>query len=380
MTTTHSEIKVTSKRITKNDLNQLAKSKYGETVSCEHVRAGKRGWYLYNGTEPNFLGINANEAFNYLQSQASNIEKSTLNAETVTPIPKEVQMTETSEPETTTKPAIDTTEITVLATPANETVTANSEPVTTEVTPAPESERIPISPEELQEIFFEKFPNSFFREPEKVRPIQKYVHKKIRRAFDYKYTKDEVSATLALYTQTKEYCRAVMEGGERIDLEGNSCGKVSQQHQDDAKARFFGEKSMRPAKQKKLKTPKVPLSPPQLEQLVVGSVEICVKIHELPADSKTTRNGWEEFIIDVKGQMVKITVRPRTWKKLQNAAKEYPAWIANIRGQMGPYTKGSFELLSPGIQIFEKKPKMSNVDEDEIETHSNSESPTIDNM
>jgi len=368
MTTTHSETKVTTnKRITKNDLNQLAKSKYGEAVSCEHVRTGKRGWYLYKGAESDFIGINANEAFNYLQAHS---QMPASNTETVTPVLKEVQIAETSEPET--NPTI-APEMTVSTTPTEETVTASSK--TTEAPPAQVSERLPVSPEALQEIFFEKFPQTFFREPEKVRPIQKYVHKKLRRALDYEYTKDEVSATLALYTQTPEYCRAVMEGGERIDLEGNPCGQVSEQHQEDAKARFLGEKAMRPAKQKKPKTPKPPLPNPQLEQLVSGSLEVCVKIHDLPADSKTTRNGWEEFIIDTKGQMVKITVRPRTWKKLQTAAKEYPAWIANLRGQMGPYTKGSFELLSPGIQIFEKKPKMSNTDENEIETPSNSEQP-----
>jgi hypothetical protein len=307
-----------------------------------------------------------------LQSQASSIEKSVSNAETVTP--EEFQIAEVPEPETTENPTSNSETSVPMPPP---TITASSEVTTKATTPKPVAKRLPVSPEALQEIFFEKFPNTFFREAEKVRPIQKYVHKKIRRALDYEYTKDEVSAALALYTQTKEYCRAVMEGGKRIDLEGNPCGEVSEPHQDDAKARFLGEKAMRPAKQKKPKTPPAPLPPPQLEQLVAGSIEICVKISELPADSKTTRNGWEEFIIDVKGQMVKITVRPRTWKKLQKAAKEYPSWIANIRGQMGPYTKGSFELLSPGIQIFEKQPKMSNTKENEIATHSNSEQPTI---
>ncbi|EDN66392.1 hypothetical protein BGP_0630 [Beggiatoa sp. PS] len=228
---------------------------------------------------------------------------------------------------------------------------------------------MPISAEDLLEIFFEKFSNTFFKEAEKIRPIQKYIHKKIRRASNYEYTKDEVSATLALYTQSIEYCQALIKGGQRIDLEGKPCGEVSEQHQEDAKLRLLGEKSMRPTKQKKPKPPIKSLPPPQLEQLVKGKMELCVKINDLPGDSKTTRNGWEEFIIEIGKQNVKMTVRPRTWKKLQVAAREYPSWVANIRGKMGPCVKNNFELLNPGVQIFEKIPKQR-------ETPVNSENET----
>ena len=122
---------------------------------------------------------------------------------------------------------------------------------------------------------------------------------------------------------------------------------------------------MRPANKKKPKKPLVQLPPPKLDQLVLGSMELCVKINELPADSKTLRNGWEEFIIDTKGQMVKITVRPKTWKKLQKASNEYPLWIANIRGKMGSRVKNGFELLMPGVQIFEKNSqRLSQLEDD----------------
>ena len=94
-----------------------------------------------------------------------------------------------------------------------------------------------------------------------------------------------------------------------------------------------------------------------VDELIKGKLEICIKINDLPNDSKTLRNGWEEFIIDTQGKMVKITVRPRTWKKLQEASRNYPAWIANIRGTIGSRIKGGFELLTPGVQIFEKTPK-----------------------
>jgi ProP effector len=371
-----------TKRITKTDLNKLAKSLYGEDAYCEHTRSGKRGWYLYKDkdTEQTFIGANANEAFGDLESQAPQSSETPATPATA-PVVNEAfgdlesqtpQSSETPVPPTT--PVEKSTNIPITQDVATETPTASKKKTNIPIKPDSTTDSFrgkleitnertehPISPEELLEILLEKFPNTFFREPEKIRPIQKYIHKKIRRVFDGKYTKNEILAALALYTQTIDYCKKIIEGGERIDLEGKSCGEIPQQHIEDALARVSGKKSMRPAKEKKAKPPKVPLSPPDPDQLISGKMEILVKIHELPADSKTLRNGWEEFVIDAKGLKVKIAVRPRTWKKLQQANKEYSLWVANIRGKMGPQRmggfKGGFELLTPGIQIFERMPK-----------------------
>jgi len=364
MATTNSKTEPTSKRITKIDLNQLAKSYYGEEAYCEHSRSGKRGWYLHNGSEQTFIGANATEAFNYLQSQENAMDTSasdapvTPDAATIAPATppsgaetEGVAMAVPATPEVAT--AVSTTPEEVATQTAVTPEAATEAPVTPEEVP----EKLPIQPEELLEILLEKFPNTFFREPENIRPVQNYIHKKIRRVLNNEYTKDEISAAMALYTQTLDYCKKLILGGPRIDLDGNLCEEVAQQHIEDAKARIAGEKLMRPANKKKPKKPQVQLPPPQLDQLVFGKMEIGVKINELPADSKTLRNGWEEFIIDINGQMVKIVVRPKTWKKLQKASNEYSSWIANMRGKMGTRTKNGFELLTPGIQIFEKKTK-----------------------
>jgi chemotaxis protein histidine kinase CheA len=410
--TANSKTKSTNKRITKADLNQLAKSIYGEEVYCEHVRSGKRGWYLHQGTQQSFIGANATEAYTHLQSQEDTVtetsssepetttntkpdsekieenqtlisanqtdeveqnkapvsassKKETAENQTPTSASAKEEMTETPTPvsakEETAEKETPTSVSAKEETAETETPTSASskeEAVTSKTATSKKAENKPsVSPQELLDIFFEKFPNSFFREAEKIRPIQKYIHKKIRQVLSYEYTKEEVSAALALYTQSIEYCQALIKGGQRIDLNGKSCGDISEQHQEDAKARLAGEKPMRPAKQKKPKPPLKPLPPPQLDKLVEGKMELCVKINDLPADSKTTRNGWEEFIIEIGKHNVKMTVRPRTWKKLQNAAREYPEWVANIRGKMGPNQKNSFELLNPGVQIFEKIPK-----------------------
>jgi hypothetical protein len=360
-----------TKRITKADLNKLAKSLYGEDAYCEHTRTGKRGWYLYKDkdTEQTFIGANANEAFGDLESQApqssetpfGDLESQESQSSETPPVPPTAPVAKSTNIPITQDVAIETPSTSNKTTniPIKPDSTTDSLQGKLEITN--ERTEHPLSPEELLEILLEKFPNTFFREPEKIRPVQKYIHKQIRRVFDGKYTKNEISAALTLYTQTIDYCKKIIEGGERIDLEGKSCGEIPQQHIEDALARVSGKKFMRPAKEKKAKVPKVPLPPPHPDQLISGKMEILVKIHELPADSKTLRNGWEEFVIDAKGMKVKITVRPRTWKKLQQANKEYSLWVANIRGKMGAQRKGGFkrgfELLTPGIQIFERMSK-----------------------
>ncbi len=209
----------------------------------------------------------------------------------------------------------------------------------------------------MLEFLFEKFPKTFFKEPENIRPLQKYIHKKIYKTLNYEYPREEISAGLALYTQNIDYCKSLITNKIRIDLEGNSCGEVSEQHKQDAEARLMGISSMREPKQSKHHVKENKLQRPKVEELITAKLEVCVKINDLPNDSKTLRNGWEEFLIDTQGKMVKITVRPRTWKKLQEASRNYPAWIANIRGTIGPKIKGGFELLTPGVQIFEKTAK-----------------------
>jgi sRNA-binding protein len=346
--TTHSQTESTndtqSKRTTKTDLNQLAQAQYGDKAYCEHVRSGQRGWYLHLGDEPIFLGANITDAFHSLQAQKFlTTSSSTTLAATDTP-------TAIASPQAAT---ISATEPENSGLPLPQ-VTA---PTTTDVA------RPFLSPQQMLEILIEKFPHTFFKDSQKIRPIQKYIHKKIRRALNYEYTKEEVSAALAIYTQATDYCNQLILGGTRIDLEGNPCDEVSSKHIEDAKARVIGEKPMRPAKKKKChSTPGVQVGAPPIEELVTGKMELSVKIDTVPLDSKTVKNGWQEFAIEASGQIIKVTVRPKTWNKLQKATSEYPDWIAHLKGKMGERIKGGFELDQPSVQIFEKQPKGTKVE------------------
>jgi len=89
---------------------------------------------------------------------------------------------------------------------------------------------------------------------------------------------------------------------------------------------------------------------------VTGRLEVIIKISELP-EPEAVENGWQQFEIDCDGKIITATVKPKVWKKLQQAQENYPMWVAAIAGKMGEATENGFILDQPNIQVFEKKPK-----------------------
>jgi len=90
---------------------------------------------------------------------------------------------------------------------------------------------------------------------------------------------------------------------------------------------------------------------------VQGKLELTIKINELPADVTVDKNGWKSFDLDCDGQTFSVTVKPKVFKKLEDAQANFPMWVAAIAGKMGEATETGFVLLEPNIQVFEKKPK-----------------------
>ncbi|HEY9846259.1 MAG TPA: hypothetical protein V6D03_08680 [Candidatus Caenarcaniphilales bacterium] len=91
--------------------------------------------------------------------------------------------------------------------------------------------------------------------------------------------------------------------------------------------------------------------------LIPGKMDVTIKISQFPAEAKTVKNGWREFVVDTGDREVTITVKPKIFNKLEQADKTYPSWVAAITGQMGEPTKKGFALLQPGVQVFERKPR-----------------------
>lgn len=88
---------------------------------------------------------------------------------------------------------------------------------------------------------------------------------------------------------------------------------------------------------------------------IPGKLEVTIKIHEVPTEVTTKSNGWKEFTLDCGGRPVLITVRPRMWIRLEEAAATYPLWVASITGQMGAAHGKGFVLTEPALQVFERK-------------------------
>jgi len=88
-----------------------------------------------------------------------------------------------------------------------------------------------------------------------------------------------------------------------------------------------------------------------------GKLEVTIKINQLPTEVTTNKNGWKEFTLDCDGRLVAVALRPRMWNKLEEAAKNYPLWVAAIAGLMGPSHGKGFTLTEPNLQVFERKAK-----------------------
>ncbi|HEY9693746.1 MAG TPA: hypothetical protein V6D15_16190 [Oculatellaceae cyanobacterium] len=95
------------------------------------------------------------------------------------------------------------------------------------------------------------------------------------------------------------------------------------------------------------------------EMATAGKLELTIKINSFPEDVKTVENNWKHFELDCDGVMVSITVKPKIFKKLEDAVANYPMWVAAIAGKMGSRTENGFVLENASITTFERKPKES---------------------
>lgn len=356
-----------SKRLTKTDLNQLAHSHYGQTAYCEHVRTGQRGWYLYHGTERTFIGANVTEAFQYLQSTPAMPESTspapansvvTANIET-SPV---VTTSVTADIETSSVLTTSVAAVTMPAPVITAVIPPEIEATASDATAAVASEPVVgLNPEAMLAILQEKFPQAFSKDPQAIRPLKIGIDVDIRQALAGQYSFKSIRRGIKLYTKNAAYFQALQLNAPRIDLNGRLCGEVTEEHikigeeaKDRAKRRETRLESERQQQTESATTTTV-------EPLVTGKLDINIKITKLPEDVRTTKNDWQSFVLFGDGYKIKVTVRPKTWKRLQKAAKEFEFWVASITGKIGNRFKGGigykggFELAEPIIQIFQRK-------------------------
>ena len=107
----------------------------------------------------------------------------------------------------------------------------------------------------------------------------------------------------------------------------------------------------------KAATPKTPVVTEWNGEMSTAKLEVILKLNELPRGAFTLPGGHKQFYLDCSGRTVTVTLRPKLWTKLETAARDWPQWVGTVTGQMGPATPKGFELLEPGVQVFERKAK-----------------------
>jgi hypothetical protein len=95
--------------------------------------------------------------------------------------------------------------------------------------------------------------------------------------------------------------------------------------------------------------------------MTTGKLEVTIKINELPLDVQTTKDNGKIFQLDCDGRAVSVTIKPKIWKKLENAAANYPQWVAAIGGKMGESTPDDFVLSEPSIQFLRENRRNLNL-------------------
>ncbi|WP_228024161.1 fertility inhibition FinO-like protein [Synechocystis salina] len=58
-----------------------------------------------------------------------------------------------------------------------------------------------------------------------------------------------------------------------------------------------------------------------------GKLKITIKINEFADDVQVNENNWKSFVIDCDGTQVSITVKPKVFKKVEQAKENYPMWV-----------------------------------------------------
>lgn len=91
--------------------------------------------------------------------------------------------------------------------------------------------------------------------------------------------------------------------------------------------------------------------------MVNAKMELVLKFSEIPAPVSVVKDGWLEFSLNTGSGVITVTLKPKMFKKLEEAAAAWPQWVAALTGKMGAKTEKGFVLAEPSLQVFEKKAK-----------------------
>ena len=83
-----------------------------------------------------------------------------------------------------------------------------------------------------------------------------------------------------------------------------------------------------------------------------GRLELTVKFSELPQPLPV--QGGLKIGIQTGEGIVTAILPPKIWRKLEQAAKDYPQWIAALSGSLARFTDEEIALQHPSVRVFGK--------------------------
>ena len=198
----------------------------------------------------------------------------------------------------------------------------------------------------------ETYPACF--DGENPQPLKLGIHHDLMAAG---FEKAAVKRALARYCNRPRYRKALRAGAVRIDLQGQPAGTVTAAEAETARAdlaAWTARKAGRPAPSCPAASP-LPANDTPLPQeaLVPGRLELTVKFSELPQPLPV--QGGLKIGIQTGEEIVTAILPPKIWRKLEQAATDYPQWIAALSGSLARFADGEIALQHPSVQVFERK-------------------------
>lgn len=190
------------------------------------------------------------------------------------------------------------------------------------------------------------------------RPLKIGIHRDI---VALGYPIKPVRTVLSRYCTRPSYRRALVVGAVRVDLGGQDAGRVTQAEVEGARqagnfdiSNDENKVATQPGRPAPAQTSNIELTE---EHVVNGKIEVQCKFSELPK-AVPVQGGWK-FGIEQDGVQVAVTLNAKAWKKVEQAARDWPQWIAAVSGKIGAVLDGgkTIELAGANVQCFEKKGK-----------------------
>jgi hypothetical protein len=152
---------------------------------------------------------------------------------------------------------------------------------------------------------------------------------------------------LAVYCNRARHLKSLKAGLLRWDLQGQPAGLVTLEQGAIARQQL---KAGKPAATGK---PDLPLdaTPLPKENLVPGRLELTAKFSELPRPLPV--QGGIKIGIETGEGTVTAILPVKVWRKLEQAAQDYPQWVAALSGSLERIKDGEIALKHPALQIFE---------------------------